>query len=166
MSEMKLQAIGVIHSPFTQAKGTPIQPKFAEGSAGTVEVFEPFAEALSDLEGFERIWLLYWFDRAGAFSPRVKPYMDDAERGLFAIRGPARPNPIGMSPVRLVRRDGRILHVAEIDILDETPLLDIKPYVPRFDVFEVRRAGWQDHVDESNVHADERFSRQRKTKES
>ena len=158
MDEMKLQAIGVIHSPFKQAKGTPIQPKFAAGAEGQVEVFEPFAEALKDLEGFERIWLLYWFDRAGKFRPRVKPFLDKSEHGLFAVRAPCRPNPIGISPVRLIAVEGRILRVADVDILDGTPLLDIKPYAPQFDVFEVTRSGWLDKSSTEQVRADDRFT--------
>ena len=122
---MELKAIGVIHSPFTEARGTPIQAAFADGAEGTVEVAEPFAEGLKDLDGFERIWLVYWFDRAREARLRVRPFMDDRERGLFATRAPCRPNPIGMSAVRLLRVEGRTLLVADIVVLDGTPLVVI-----------------------------------------
>lgn len=157
---MKLTPIGVVRSPFAAQSGTPIQPALAgEGAVGTVEVFEPFADALADLEGFERIWLLYWFDRSGPVRLMVTPYLDTQPRGLFSTRAPSRPNPIGMSAVRLLRRDGRILHVAELDILDGTPLLDIKPYAKHFDHFAVIRNGWLDQVLPGTVRrADQRFA--------
>jgi tRNA-Thr(GGU) m(6)t(6)A37 methyltransferase TsaA len=139
---MELKAIGVIHSPFKEAQGTPIQPAFAKGAKGTVEIYPHYAEGLKDLEGFERIWLIYWFHKAGPRQLLVKPYMDDTERGLFATRAPCRPNQIGISAVRLIRVENGSLHIEEVDILDGTPLLDIKPYVPKFDCFEAKRMGW------------------------
>ena len=154
---MKLKPIGIIHSPFSQTDGIPIQPVFAQGYEGTVEVYSEFEEALLDLEGFERIWLLYWFDRASEFKAKVKPYMDDRWHGLFATRAPSRPNPIGLSCVKLLSVEANILHVSEIDILDGTPLLDIKPYVGKFDYFEVRRDGWLDTADKRGTISDNRF---------
>ena len=130
---ISLQVIGRIQTPFVEATGTPIQSVYAQGAKGQVIVADSFAAALDDIEGFDRVWLVYWLDRATAFQPRVVPYRDTRERGLFATRSPCRPNPIGMSAVRLVRREGCILHVIDIDVLDDTPLLDIKPYVPEFD---------------------------------
>ena len=162
---MQVEPIGVIHSPFAEPKGAPIQPRAAEGAKGTVEVFEPFAAGLADLEGFERVWLLYWFDRAAAPRMTVTPFLDDRPRGLFATRAPCRPNPIGMSPVRLLRVEGRVLHVADIDVLDGTPLLDIKPYAPAFDCYPGVRSGWLDEADADRearrARADGRFSRDR-----
>jgi len=162
---MQVDPIGVIHSPFEGPKGAPIQPRAAEGAVGTVEVFEPFAEGLADLEGFERVWLLYWFDRAAAPRMTVTPFLDNRPRGLFATRAPCRPNPIGMSPVRLLRVEGRVLHVADIDVLDGTPLLDIKPYAPAFDCYPGVRSGWLDEADADRearrARADGRFSRDR-----
>ena len=152
-----LRAIGVIRTPFQQAAGTPIQPTFAEGVEGEVVIDEQFEEALADIDGFERIWLVYWMDRAGPYRPRVVPYRDTRERGLFATRSPCRPNPIGLSVVRLLRRQGRTLHVADVDILDRTPLLDIKPYVPDFDALRPSRGGWLDGSAEDRRRADERF---------
>lgn len=149
--------IGVIRSPFTSALGTPIQPAYARGAEGEVSVSEPYAGALADLEGFERVWLIYWMERAGAFQPRVVPYRDTREHGLFATRSPSRPNPIGISAVRLLGREGCVLRVADLDILDGTPLLDIKPYVPEFDAHPGSKAGWFDEAREDRRVADDRF---------
>jgi tRNA-Thr(GGU) m(6)t(6)A37 methyltransferase TsaA len=156
---MEISAIGVIHSPFKVAVGTPIQSAFAAGAEGTVEVFPEYADALHDLDGFERVWLLYWFDRAPPARLRVVPFRDEAERGLFATRAPCRPNPIGLSCVRLLSINGNVLTVGGVDILDGTPLLDIKPYVPQFDAFPSARGGWLDQQASSNTHADDRFTR-------
>jgi tRNA-Thr(GGU) m(6)t(6)A37 methyltransferase TsaA len=158
---MALHPIGVIHSPFRAADGTPIQPAFAEQAAGTVVLREELEPALLDIEGFERIWLIYWFDRARPYSPRVVPYRDNQERGLFATRSPCRPNPLGMSVVRLVARKGNTLHVENLDILDGTPLLDIKPYVPQFDAYPGAKAGWLEHAPEDRRRADSRFDETR-----
>jgi len=152
-----LRRIGVIRTPFHEPRGAPIQPVYAAGSAGEVMVDQACEAALDDLEGFERIWLIYWLDRAGPFRLRVVPYRDTVERGLFATRAPNRPNPIGLSVVRLLRREGRVLHVAEVDMLDGTPLLDIKPYVPAFDAFPGTRAGWLDTRRVDRQVADDRF---------
>jgi len=152
-----LQPIGVIRTPFTAPAGTPIQPAYAIGTPGEVMVDEAFERALADVDGFERLWLIYWFDRALPFEPRVVPYRDTRERGLFATRSPCRPNPIGLSAVRLVRREGPVLHVLDVDVLDGTPLLDIKPYVPAFDAHVGARAGWLDDVPTDRRHADSRF---------
>ncbi len=158
----EVRSIGIIHSPFTEAAGTPIQPRFAEDVEGNVEVFEEFAPGLKDLDGFERIWLIYWFDRSQPFKLMVKPYIDTVERGLFATRAPSRPNPIGISCVKLLGIDGNILRVSGMDILDGTPLLDIKPFIARFDSFQVSRSGWQDTIEDPHKKADNRF---RKLKE-
>jgi tRNA-Thr(GGU) m(6)t(6)A37 methyltransferase TsaA len=157
---LKLKPIGIIRSPFTQPAGTPIQPRTAAGAQGTVEVAEDYADGLKDLDGFDRVWLLYWLDRAPETALRVVPFLDHVERGVFACRAPCRPNPIGLSPVRLLRAEGRVLHVADLDILDGTPLLDIKPYSAKFDCFEVSRSGWLDEVAERpGATADDRFDR-------
>ena len=152
-----LRVVGVIRSPFAEAAGTPIQPCYAQGAEGKVLVDEAYAAALDDIEGFERVWLVYWMDRVNGFKPHVVPYRDTQEHGLFATRSPSRPNPIGMSVVRFVRRECRVLHVADIDILDGTPLLDIKPYVPDFDAYPGSKAGWFDAAGENRIVADERF---------
>ncbi len=151
------RVIGVIRSPFTSAAGTPIHPACAGGTAGEVIVAEPYGAALEDIEGFERVWLIYWMDRAEAFRAGVIPYRDTREHGLFATRAPVRPNPIGLSAVRLLGRDGCTLRVADLDILDGTPLLDIKPYVPEFDAHPHSRAGWFDETSTDRRVADGRF---------
>jgi tRNA (adenine37-N6)-methyltransferase len=156
-NSITMKSIGVIRSPFTAAAGTPIQSVYANGAEGTVLLNEPLSPALDDIEGFERIWLIYWMDRAGPFSPRVLPYRDTVEHGLFATRSPNRPNPIGMSAVRFLRREGATLLLADLDILDGTPLLDIKPYVPEFDCHPNSRAGWFENARVDRRLADGRF---------
>ncbi|MBN2491425.1 MAG: tRNA (N6-threonylcarbamoyladenosine(37)-N6)-methyltransferase TrmO [Planctomycetes bacterium] len=151
------RSIGVIRTPHTAAAGTPIQPIYAEEALGEVHVDPDLEPALADLEGFERIWLVYWCDRAGPFRPRIVPYRDTREHGLFATRAPSRPNPIGLSVVRLLGREGNVLRVRGVDILDGTPLLDIKPYVPEFDAHPSSRAGWLDDRRQDRRHADGRF---------
>jgi len=140
--KIEFRPIGVVHTPFTGTADMPIQPAGAIGVQGAVEVFPEFAAGLKDLEGFSHIYLLYLFHRADGFKLAVKPFLDAHERGVFATRAPKRPNPIGLSVVRLARQEGNILHVENVDILDGTPLLDIKPYVPEFDQFTVERVGW------------------------
>jgi tRNA (adenine37-N6)-methyltransferase len=155
--KLELTPIGLIHSPYRQAEGTPIQPRWAAGIEGTVEVFPEFAPGLRDLDGFERIWLLYWFDRAREAQLEVVPYLDTQTHGIFATRAPSRPNSIGHSCVRLMAVEGARLRVAELDVLDGTPLLDIKPYVPDCDVFPVERIGWYARARGSRT-ADNRFA--------
>ncbi len=138
--------IGIIHSPFKTLEGMPIQPPGARGIRGWVEVFQEFVPGLKDLDGFSHIILLYYFHRAQEPRLVVKPFMDDEPRGVFATRAPNRPNPIGLSVVRLVKCEGNILHIEDVDILDGTPLLDIKPYVPQFDHPQVERIGWLERV--------------------
>ncbi|HTP24722.1 MAG TPA: tRNA (N6-threonylcarbamoyladenosine(37)-N6)-methyltransferase TrmO [Anaeromyxobacteraceae bacterium] len=130
-SRIHLRVIGRIRSPFVEAAGTPIQAAYAQGAGGQVMLDGQFSDALDDIEGLERLWGLYWMDEAAGFRSRVTPYHNTQEHGLFATRSPCRPNPIGLSVLRLVRREGLVLHVADLDVLDGTPLLDIKPYVPR-----------------------------------
>lgn len=156
-AEMVLRVVGRVYTPFLEGKGAPIQPVYAPDAEGTVVIDEPFAAALDDLEGFERLWLLFWMDRVVPFRPRVVPYRDTRERGLFATRSPCRPNPIGLSVVRLVRREGRVLHVTGVDILNGTPLVDVKPYVPEFDAFPSSKAGWLDVLGADLRVADGRF---------
>jgi tRNA-Thr(GGU) m(6)t(6)A37 methyltransferase TsaA len=156
-SMIKMQAIGVIRTPFAEASGTPIQAAYGQGIEGQVLLYEPYAQALADIDDFERLWLIYWMDRVSGFKPSVIPYRDTKEHGLFATRSPARPNPIGMTVVRLLRREGAILHVADLDILDGTQLLDIKPYIPAFDAHPVSRAGWFDTPGVDRRVADNRF---------
>jgi tRNA-Thr(GGU) m(6)t(6)A37 methyltransferase TsaA len=148
LSPITLSPIGVIHSPHARENRTPIQPVYAEGIQGTVEVFPEYAEGLRDIEGFSHIYLIYYFHKARPIRLIAKPYLEDAFHGVFATRTPQRPNPIGFSVVRLIEREDNFLHIEDVDVLDRTPLLDIKPYVSRFDHRENTRNGWQEHIDE------------------
>jgi len=139
--EFSLHPIGVIHSPFTAKDETPIQASRTL-AIGLVEVYPEFEDGLQDLEGFSHLILLYVFHCSSGYSLRVKPFLDDREHGVFATRYPARPNPIGLSIVRFMSRTGNALTVEGVDVLDGTPLLDIKPYVPDFDLRTEARAGW------------------------
>lgn len=136
-----MKPIGVIHTPFTDKQQTPIQPTRSQ-AVGQVEVFPEFADGLQDLEGFSHIILLYVFHQSNGYTLQVKPFLDDQLRGLFATRYPCRPNPIGLSVVRLLARQDNILDIEGVDVLDGTPLLDIKPYVPDFDVRNGTHTGW------------------------
>ncbi|MBA7689458.1 tRNA (adenine(37)-N6)-methyltransferase [subsurface metagenome] len=142
MDEIKYKPIGVIHSPFKEPKGTPIQPAGAKGICGTVEVFPEYTKGLKDIDGFSHLILLYHFHLSQGASLEARPYMDNEVRGVFAMRSPGRPNPIGISVVRLLKVEGNMLHIQDLDIVDGTPLLDIKPYVPEFDIREVEKIGW------------------------
>ena len=148
MNEIKYKPIGVVHSPFKEPKGTPIQPSCAKGIEGTVEVFPEYAEGLKDVEEFSYIILIFHFHLSKGASLKAMPYMDNKLHGIFSIRGPSRPNPIGISTVKLVNIKDNILYIQDIDIVDGTPLLDIKPYVPEFDIRETAKTGWL----EKNVH--------------
>jgi len=148
---IRYRPIGVIRTGHVSAGATPIQPVFAKGCTGRAEIFPEFAEGLRDLEGFSHIYLIYYLHKAGAMKLTVKPFLQDVERGLFATRAPCRPNAIGLSIVELVRREGNVLYLDGVDILDGAPLLDIKPYVPRFDWIETTRNGWQDEVDDETA---------------
>jgi len=145
--------IGIIRSPFIRAEDAPIQPRYAADAAGRAEILPEFEAGLTDLEGFSHIILIYHLDRSGPARLRVKPFLQDVERGVFATRAPCRPNPMGLSVVELIRREGGVLHLRGVDVLDGTPLLDIKPYVSRFDCWRTTRDGWQDEVDEATAAA-------------
>jgi len=152
------EPIGVIHSPFAEPAGAPIQSAVAGDVSGEVVVFDQFAEGLADLEEFDRIWLLYAFHRGGPARLRVTPFHDVVQRGLFSTRAPCRPNAIGISPVRLHAIRGTTLEVSGLDVVDGTPLLDIKPYAPQFDSFPGSRAGWLDSGATDRNNADNRFA--------
>jgi tRNA (adenine37-N6)-methyltransferase len=143
--------IGVIRSKHTDPEKTPIQPVYCDGCQGRAEVLPEFAEGLRDLEGFSHIYLLYHFHKATGPRLIVKPFLQDIERGVFSTRKPCRPNPIGLSIVKLLRCEGNVLHLDHVDILDGTPLLDIKPYSARFDRMDDIRNGWQDEIDEATA---------------
>ncbi len=151
--------IGIIHSPHRERRGAPIQPAGADAFKGEIEVYPEFQEGLADLNGFERIILLYHFHLSEGFELMTKPFLDDQKRGLFSTRAPKRPNSLGLSIVRLIGIEKNILHVQGVDMVDNTPLIDIKPYVPQFDAFPGSRAGWIDaaRLSAQSVRADDRF---------
>jgi tRNA-Thr(GGU) m(6)t(6)A37 methyltransferase TsaA len=159
MTEIKFKPIGLIHSPFNNTKGMPIQTAGAKGITGTIEIDKEYTEGLKDLEEFSHIILLYHFHLSNNYSLTVKPFMDESSHGVFSTRAPKRPNPIGISVVKLVKIEENILFIEDVDIVDGTPLLDIKPYVPEFDVKKVDRIGWLSTKAEkvNEVKADDRF---------
>ena len=144
--EYIIQQIGTIYSPYASKDACPVQGKAASDGRGRVEVFPEYEEALETIETFSHLFLLYRFDRAGEIQLSRPTFLDDAPHGVFASRHPCRPNSIGMSIVRLEARKGHILEVSEIDVLDKTPLLDIKPYVPKFDYRAEASNGWVEAV--------------------
>ncbi|HWB96365.1 MAG TPA: tRNA (N6-threonylcarbamoyladenosine(37)-N6)-methyltransferase TrmO [Bryobacteraceae bacterium] len=156
--QLKLEIIGVIETPFHEPPGCPIQPSRAAGAVGTVRVEPRFQAGLRDIEGFDRIWLLYWLHQAPGSSMLVTPFLDQQEHGIFATRAPARPSPIGLSVVRLLGVEDNLLHVADVDMVSGTPLLDIKPYVPEFDCYPNSSAGWFDQSRSNRCIADDRFA--------
>ena len=151
MSVITYKPIGTIHSEHQEAKKTPIQPIYAKQYKGRVEVLPELAEGLSDLDAFSHIYLIYHLDRAGEPTLKVKPFLQDVDRGIFSTRAPRRPNTIGMSIVRLINVIGNILEVEGIDVLDGTPLLDIKPYTTRFDCIQTDCNGWHEEVTEDDA---------------
>ncbi len=156
---IEFEQIGTIHSPYNDLEGMPIQPAGAVGVRGRVEVLPDYVDGLQDLDGFSHIILLYKFHRGSGFDLKVVPFLDSSPRGVFATRAPRRPNPIGMSVVRLERIDGAVIDVLDIDVLNGTPLMDIKPYVPHFNSQDEVRTGWLGEKD-SNVavhRSDSRF---------
>lgn len=157
---MTFEPIGTIHTPFTRLDGMPIQPAGARGVEGTVVVGEAYQSGLADLGGFSHIVLIYHFHESRGFDLNVVPFMDTEPRGVFATRAPRRPNAIGLSIVRLVRIQGRTLFVQDVDILDGTPLLDIKPYVPAFDAPTEVRTGWLERAARAvgTKRSDDRFA--------
>jgi tRNA-Thr(GGU) m(6)t(6)A37 methyltransferase TsaA len=159
MDVVQYRPIGVIRTPFADPEGTPIQPRGAVGIKGSVELNPEFVPGLKDLDGFSHIFLIYHFHLLHGYSLEVQPFMDDQLRGIFATRAPVRPNSIGLSVVRLIGIKGNILEIEDVDMVDKTPLLDIKPFVPVLDHREAPSIGWF----ENKVHkvtamtADKRF---------
>ncbi len=151
--------IGIVHSRFTEQEGTPIQGKMAPEETAEVEIFDEFVEGLKDLDGFSHIYLIYRFDRIEKTANLVKPYLDTEVRGVFSTRSPRRPNPIGLTVVRLASVNGNRIKVSGVDLLDKTPIIDIKPYIPDFDQHEPEKIGWYGEKKNrsSLVLADNRF---------
>jgi tRNA-Thr(GGU) m(6)t(6)A37 methyltransferase TsaA len=155
---IEYRPIGYITTPFQEPVGVPIQPSRARGVRGTVQVSAEYVAALADLDGFSHVVLLCHLHQARPWRPLVVPYLDTVERGLFATRSPSRPNPIGLSVVRLLEVSGDRLEVEDVDLLDGTPVLDIKPYVPEFDSPAEIRLGWLEAARRRSVRSDDRFA--------
>ena len=161
MKEIVYKPIGVIHSPFKVPRDVPIQSAAAKNVTGSVEVYPEYMDGLTDLEGFSHLILIYHFHLAQKCSLLVKPFLDEKLHGVFSTRAPSRPNSIGISVVRLTKVEKNLLGIKDVDILDGTPLLDIKPYVPEFDQRKAERIGWLEK-NVSNMHSkrdDGRFAR-------
>ncbi|MBI9045674.1 MAG: tRNA (N6-threonylcarbamoyladenosine(37)-N6)-methyltransferase TrmO [Anaerolineaceae bacterium] len=158
--EIKFSSIGVIHSPFTDLSEMPIQPTGESSAPGTAEIFPEFLEGLKDLDGFSHVILIYQFHKVKQKKLMVTPFLDSEPHGVFATRAPVRPNSIGLSVVSLERIEGAELFFGNLDILDGTPLLDIKPYIPVFDQPEEVRMGWLEKNQQSvrEMKSDRRFA--------
>ena len=143
--EIELSPIGIIHSPFREKEGMPLQSVRSQ-EAGILEVFREYELGLQDIEGFTHLIILYYFHQEPETGLLVKSYLEESVHGVFATRSPKRPNHIGISTVELIGREGNLLRVSGIDVLDGTPLLDIKPYVPRIDDRAEARSGWLHHL--------------------
>jgi len=142
MNEIIFKSIGIIHSPFKQIDGMPIQPSAAKGIKGQIVINEEFVVGLSDLDGFSHIYLLYHLHLSINYKLKVIPFLDDQERGVFSTRAPKRPNPIGLSVVKLLKISNNIIDIENVDIVDGTPLLDIKPYINEMEGIEQYNIGW------------------------
>ena len=160
METITLSRLGLIHTPFTTLAGMPIQSVGAKGIAGWIELDPRYADGLRDLDGFEYIHLIYHLHQMSEAKLIVMPFLDNTPRGVFATRSPKRPNALGLSVVRLVGVNGTRVDIEDVDMMDGTPLLDIKPYVPAFDVRTTKRIGWFagkiNHIDQ--IRSDDRFN--------
>ncbi|MCG8332923.1 MAG: tRNA (N6-threonylcarbamoyladenosine(37)-N6)-methyltransferase TrmO [Proteobacteria bacterium] len=156
---LTITPIGTIHTPFKTIENMPIQPRGAVGIKGQIELYPEFVEGLKDLDGFSHAILLYHFHKVEGFELLPVPFLDTEQRGVFATRSPKRPNAIGLSIIKIMRVDNSIVHIEHVDMLDKTPLLDIKPYVPEFDHYGDVRAGWFENTkgDVETKRSDERF---------
>jgi tRNA-Thr(GGU) m(6)t(6)A37 methyltransferase TsaA len=156
---LQFQPIGIIRTPFKQLSGMPIQPSGAEGIKGEIQLDPDLIVGLKDLDGFSHLILLYCFHHSTGFDLTVEPFMDDKRRGVFATRAPKRPNPIGISVVELESIHDNLIKIKNVDMLDGTPLLDIKPFIPQIDQPDSVKLGWlEDKVDDFNdAESDNRF---------
>jgi tRNA-Thr(GGU) m(6)t(6)A37 methyltransferase TsaA len=140
--EISYSPIGIIHSPFTELSEMPIQPTSESSAPGHLEIYPEYVEGLKDLDGFSHIYLIYHLHKVLSAKLLVTPFLDMKEHGVFATRAPSRPNPIGLSLVKLIRVEDSRVYVDQLDVLDRTPLLDLKPFIPAFEGGENIRTGW------------------------
>ncbi|MBD3168033.1 MAG: tRNA (N6-threonylcarbamoyladenosine(37)-N6)-methyltransferase TrmO [candidate division Zixibacteria bacterium] len=164
MEQLTIKPIGIIHTGFKEKKGTPIQGGLFPDTEGRAEIFPEYHECLKDLDGFSHLIFLYHFNQSGSWKPLVVPYLDDTERGVFSTRAPRRPNPIGMTVIELVKIEKGVIYFNRADMLEGTPLVDIKPFVPKIDAPEIKKLGWlekrkldRNSEDDHPGTADERF---------
>ncbi|MBN2250993.1 MAG: tRNA (N6-threonylcarbamoyladenosine(37)-N6)-methyltransferase TrmO [Candidatus Altiarchaeota archaeon] len=159
MENYQYKSIGIIHSKYKKKKGVPIQGVLSKDSKGWMELFPEYKEGLKDLDGFSHIFLIYQFHLSKGYSLLTKPFLEDAEHGIFATRAPKRPNPIGISIVKLEKIEENKLYIDEVDIIDGTPLLDIKPFIPEFDSRDSITVGWiESKLEHKDKHiSDDRF---------
>lgn len=143
--QITINPIGIIHTPFKDINGMPIQPLAAKGVKGYIELLPEYLEGLTDIEGFSHITLLYYFHKIKGYTLTVKPFMDTKEHGIFATKSPKRPNAIGCSTVKLIGVESNILHIEMVDMLNNTPLIDIKPFFSKFDNRLKTKSGWLDN---------------------
>ncbi|MCG8642621.1 MAG: tRNA (N6-threonylcarbamoyladenosine(37)-N6)-methyltransferase TrmO [Desulfobacterales bacterium] len=161
--ELKIHSIGVAHTPFNDPEGMPIQPRGAKDVTGTIVLDKAYEKGLADLDGFSHIIVLFHLHRSKGYDLMVTPFLDDQKRGLFSTRAPRRPNPIGLSVVRLLGIKGNTLTIQGVDMLNKTPIIDIKPFVPLFDTNEDTgeelRLGWLEEAQNkaSEKRSDKRF---------
>lgn len=158
-TEIRYRPIGIIHSPFADTSEMPIQPTGEASAQGTAELLPEFVEGLSDLDGFTHVILIYHLHKVSSTQLTVRPFLGSKVHGVFATRAPTRPNPIGISIVKLLGIEENVLHLGNLDILDGSPLLDVKPYVPEFDSPQDARAGWLEAVQgkAKTTKSDDRF---------
>jgi tRNA (adenine37-N6)-methyltransferase len=155
-----INPIGIIHTPFSIVENMPIQPIAAEGIKGHIELYPEYTKGLKDLDGFSHITLVYQFHKISSYDLEVTPFMDTEKRGIFATKAPKRPNAIGLSTVKLLGIEGNIIHIEQVDMLDGTPLIDIKPFYPRYDNRENVSIGWLEknkNLPLEKLRADNRF---------
>jgi tRNA-Thr(GGU) m(6)t(6)A37 methyltransferase TsaA len=160
MEDLIIKPIGVIHTPHTDVKNMPIQPIAAEGIKGYIELLPDYVPGLKDIEGFSHLTLLYRFHKIDGYQLEVIPFMDTESRGIFSCKAPKRPNAIGLSTVKLIGVEGNIIHIEQVDMLDGTPLIDIKPFYPRYDNRENVKIGWLEKNKDlplESLRSDERF---------
>jgi tRNA-Thr(GGU) m(6)t(6)A37 methyltransferase TsaA len=159
-NSIEFKVIGTVHSRFTQQKGTPIQGKMAPEETAEIEIYPDYAPGLKDLEGFDYVYVFFKFDRADKKKLLVRPYLDEVERGVFSTRSPLRPNPLGMTIVKLDKIVENRIFVSGVDILDNSPVIDIKPYIPDFDHNLPKKTGWYANKKNTSkkVLADNRFA--------